>query len=180
MIFLQLVRGRIKIQIPITPNCLVSGEPGQVCVWMTNVRWWRGKVAGSRLIKMGPLSEVSNRRLLVQWSTLLPRASQSLFSGCLSLGQLSGQIKEWTNMEIASGMLSKTLLQNGKVKVLLWKRSLVHSKESRYSQWSELCRNEPALALPLRTLWFRRSGLYYRETKAGILMVSKTKKPSFL
>lgn len=28
---------------------------------------------------MGPLSEVSNRRLLVQWSTLLLRASQSLF-----------------------------------------------------------------------------------------------------
>lgn len=28
---------------------------------------------------MGPLSEVSNRRQLVQWSTLLPRTSQSLF-----------------------------------------------------------------------------------------------------
>lgn len=28
---------------------------------------------------MGSLSEVSNRCLLVQWSTLLPRASQSLF-----------------------------------------------------------------------------------------------------
>lgn len=103
-------------------------------------------------------------------------------SGCLSSGQLCGQIKEWTNMEIASGMLSKTLLQNGEVKVLLWKRSLVHSKESRYSQWSELCRSEPALALPLRTLWFRRSGLYYRETKVGILMVSKAKNhyPFFL